>query len=67
MLDFIGIFLYDLFIENLNHIGAAIKWTFLRKKYSYKEILKQERNYTIGIGFIVILVILMLYLTNYWQ
>lgn len=65
MADFLGQFILELIIQSLNHIGAAIKWVFLRNNLSYKEILKQNWNNSIGVLFIALAVFLIIYLTSY--
>jgi len=67
MIELLGQFIFDSIIQSLNHIGAAIKWFFLRNKLSYKEILKQNWNNRIGILFIALVVIFIMYLTSYWS
>lgn len=33
----------------IRHVGAIVRWLFLGKKYSYREIRKQDWNARVGI------------------
>lgn len=60
MSDIIATIIQDFIIFNLNYLGAAIKWLFLRKKYTYKELLKQDWNTRIGALTFIILISLVI-------
>lgn len=59
MSDILGGILAEAIIQSLNHIGAAIKWIFVRNKYSYKELLNQNWNNRIGLLFVVLIFIIL--------
>jgi len=63
MADFLAQIFQELIIQNLNYVGASIKWIFLRKKYSFKELLDQNWNTRIGALVIVALIALIVYLS----
>ncbi len=64
--EFIGQLIFDSLLQSVKHIGASIKWIFLRKKFSYKEILKQNWNNRIGLLFIIFVIATVMYFTSYW-
>lgn len=65
-MDFIAEILFEVFIYGLCIIpGAFVRWLFLFKKYSFKEILKQDAYFNGIIGFVsVALVVTTVILIN---
>lgn len=57
--NFIAEFLREFLLSLIPRLGAFFRWIFLKKKYSYKEVLEQNWNGRIGLLFIVIVIILM--------
>ena len=55
MEEFITSFFQELIPSALAKLGGFFKWIFLRKKYTYKEILEQNWNKRIGLLAIIIL------------
>ena len=62
MEDIIATFFQELIPSALARIGAFFRWIFLRKKYNYKEVLKQKWNGRVGLLFITLLIVLLIYL-----
>ena len=60
--DIIGGFFQEIFAGFIRRIGAAFRWVFLRKKYNFQEVLKQDWNFRIGIMIIMIVVLTMIIL-----
>ena len=57
MEDFASDFFRELIRGFIPKIGAFIRWIFLRKKYSYEQVLDQNWNNRIGFLAISIIVI----------
>ncbi len=55
--------IFEGIIQSLSYIGASVKWVFLRNKFSYKEILKHNWNYRIGILVMILVFFLIFQLT----
>lgn len=58
--EFIGIFFQEVLLASIRRIGSFVRWLFLRKKYSYNDIYKQDWNGRIGILAIVITALLLI-------
>lgn len=56
--NFIAEFLGEFLLSLIPRLGAFFRWIFLRKKYSYKEILEQNWNGRIGLIFIILVIVL---------
>jgi hypothetical protein len=54
--DFITTFFQEVTKGYIPKLGASIRWIFLRKRYSFEELLKQNWNNRIGILMIGIIV-----------
>ena len=61
-----GDIIADIFAELLpgmiRRLGAGLRWLFLRKKYSYEEILDKNGNLLLGLAFLVLVVVGLMYL-----
>jgi uncharacterized protein YycO len=51
----------DVLMGLLRRIGASIRWIFLRKKYTFKEILSLDWNGTIGFLTFTIVILFLIY------
>lgn len=67
-------FLEDIFSQvlidgvwlTIKQLGAGIRWLFLRKNYSFKEIEKQNWNGRIGLLTIFLIIIALYNTRQYW-
>ena len=66
METFIETFLQELLRGIVKPIGAGIRWIFLRKRFKYSEVLRQNWNNRIGFLAISILVGIIILIVN-WQ
>jgi len=64
MEDFITQFFQELIPSALAKLGGFFRWLFLRKKYTYKEILKQNWNTRIGLLVIILFFVLIINLSK---
>ena len=55
MEELIREFIQEVLLGSIIKFGALIRWFFLRKKYSYKEVLKQDWNGRVGLLFIILI------------
>jgi len=61
MREAIAEILIEIFVHSFKSIGAAIRWLFLKNKYSYDEILEQGWNHRIGVLFGLTVILMVLY------
>jgi len=64
MEEFIISFFQELIPTALAKLGGFVKWIFLRKKYTYQEILNQDWNARIGLLTIIIFFVLIINLNK---
>jgi len=48
----------------LKHIGTSIRWLFLRSQFSYKEIYKKSFNGLLGLFFLIIIILILVFILN---
>ena len=59
--EFLNQIFQDFFYYLFRIVGARFRWLFLRRKYSFKEILEQNWNGRIGFMIISIMTLCILY------
>ncbi|WP_299123302.1 hypothetical protein [uncultured Tenacibaculum sp.] len=64
MEDFFSGFLEEILFSSISKLGAFIRWLFLKRKYSYNEVLKQDWNGRIGLLAIILMIYLIFYFKN---
>jgi hypothetical protein len=47
--EFIGMIIQEIFLSSIRIIGAGVRWLFLKKKFSFKEIRSQSWNGRVGL------------------
>ena len=62
--EFIGTLFTEVLWASIKRFGSFIRWLFLRTKYSYKDIYKQDWNGRIGVFTIAVIVILLIGLNS---
>ena len=60
--EFIVTFFQDIVWDGIIRFGAFIRWIFIRKKYSYKEVVQQDWNGRIGLLIIALIVVALILL-----
>ena len=63
--EFFIAFLQEVLLLVVIKIGTAVRWFFLRNKYSYKEILEQDWNGRVGLLTIILFAFLIVKLTSF--
>ena len=61
MREAIAELLIEIFVHSFKSIGAAIRWVFLKNKYTFDEILEQGWNHRIGALFALFVILMVLY------
>jgi len=55
----------DIFLEFIQKIGSYVRWVFLKNKYSYKQIQKQDWNGRVGLFLILSIIAIILVASGY--
>lgn len=61
---FLETFFQEVIWTSIKRLGSAVRWIFLKGKYSYRDIYKQDWNGRVGITTICIVVILVIFLNS---
>lgn len=62
--DLITQFFQDLIPSASKRLGTLIKWIFLKNRYTYNEILNQNWNGRIGVLFVTIVMLTIVYFSS---
>lgn len=62
--EFFADFLGEILLGLIPKLGACVRWLFLRKKYTFSEILNQNWNGRIGVLTISIIIGTIIFLVN---
>lgn len=56
MEDFLSDFVAEFIPSMIKNLGAFVRYLYLYKRFSFKEVLKQDWNHRIGLLFLIIVI-----------
>jgi hypothetical protein len=57
---FLETFFQDVIWASLKRLGSAVRWIFLKRKYSYKDIYRQDWNGRVGVITICLIIFIII-------